>query len=163
MPDEQVKKRSALKTVAVRLTGAEVLGREPVLLFSVRQIEEVLREAVVLPLPFAPDWLLGLCAWRRQVLPVIDPAKLHGIRFAQARSLYIVVRVAEDSGGLLRCVLKVSDRIAARDLPRQAAAADAAESGLDTALLKGLFAREKELLLVPDLLPVLRPHAAGAV
>ncbi|MGX9726952.1 MAG: chemotaxis protein CheW [Candidatus Electronema sp. VV] len=163
MPDEHGKKRSALKTVTARLTGAEVLGREPALLFAARQIEEVLREADVRPLPFAPDWLLGLCAWRQQALPVIDPARLHGIRFTPARSLYMVVRVAEDGGGLLRCVLKVSDRIAARDLPRQAAAADAADGGLNPALLKGLFVHEEVLLLVPDLLPALRPPAAGTV
>ena len=130
MPDEHGTKRSALKTVTARLTGAEVLGREPVLLFAARQIEEVLREAEVRPLPFAPDWLLGLCVWRRQTLPVLDPARLHGIRFVPARSLYMVVRVAEAGGGLLRCVLKVSDRIAASGLPRQAAAAETADSGL---------------------------------
>lgn len=163
MPDEHDKKQAALKTVAARLTGAEVLGKEPVLLFAARQIEEVLPEAEVRPLPFAPDWLLGLCVWRRQVLPVIDPAQLHGIRFTHARSLYLVVRVAEEGGGLLRCVLKVSDRIAARDLPRQVAAVDAVDSGLNSALLKGLFAHEEVLLLVPDLLPALRPPAVGTV
>lgn len=163
MPDEQGRKQSALKTVTARLTGAEVQGREPALLFTARQVEEVLREAEVRPLPFAPDWLLGLCAWRRQALPVIDPARLHGIRFSPARSLYMVVRVAEEGGGLLRCVLKVADRIAARDLPRQAAAADTAADDLNPALLKGLFVHEEVLLLVPDLLPALRPLASGTV
>uniref|UniRef100_UPI00405702A3 chemotaxis protein CheW n=1 Tax=Candidatus Electronema sp. TaxID=2698783 RepID=UPI00405702A3 len=162
MPDEHGTKRSALKTVTARLTGAEVLGREPALLFAARQIEEVLREAEVRPLPFAPDWLLGLCVWRRQTLPVLDPARLHGIRFAPARSLYMVVRVAEADGSLLRCVLKVSDRIAARDLPRQVET-EAADSGLNPAFLKGLFAHEEALLLVPDLLPALRPPAAETV
>lgn len=163
MPDEQGKKRAALKTVTARLTGAEALGRELTLLFAARQVEEVLPEAEVRPLPFAPDWLLGLCAWRRQALPVLDPARLHGLRCHPARSLYLVVRVAEDGGGLLRCVLKVADRVAARDLPRQAAPADPAAGGLNPGFLKGLFAHEDALLLVPDLLPALRPPAAGTV
>ncbi|CAK8721407.1 MAG: CheW-like domain-containing protein [Candidatus Electronema aureum] len=168
MPDEQGIKRAALKTVAVRLTGAKVLDQEPVLLFATRQVEEILQDVEVRPLPFAPDWLLGLCAWRRQVLPVVDIAKLHGMSFSADRSLYMVIRLvvpAEDekensSRRMLRCILKVSDRIAARELPKQCAAAAIEASGLDPALFKGLFAHEDGMMMVPNLLPTLCPPAA---
>lgn len=160
--EKKDKKRAGLKTVTARLDdGAE--AKKPALLFSARQVEEVLPEVQVQPLPFAPDWLLGLCAWRQQALPVIDAAKLYGLDCAPARALHVVVRAVVPEGDdgrprqLLRCLLKVSSRIAAADLPAGCAAASAEENGFDPALLKGLFASKDGLLLVPDLLPAVCP------
>ncbi|WP_417911201.1 chemotaxis protein CheW [Candidatus Electronema sp. PJ] len=164
MSSDKDKKRTTQKAVAVRMAGG--FDREPVLLFAARQAEEVLPAAQVQPLPFAPDWLLGLCAWRRQVLPVLDAAKLYGLDSFTGRSLYLVVRAAAPTGEedgtrkLLRCVLKISSQITARDLPKQCAPASAEESGLNPALVRGLFAHEDGLLIVPDLLPALCPAAA---
>lgn len=156
------KRKIAQKAVTVRMAGA--FGREPMLLFAARQTEEVLPEVQVLPMPFAPDWLLGLCVWRQQTLPVIDAARLYGFDGGPERHLYVVVRAvipAEAAGSrkLLRCVLKVSSRIAAHDLPKQCAPASAEESGLDPALVRGIFAHENGLLIVPDLRPALSPAA----
>lgn len=156
------KKQAALKTVAVRMAGS-AQAREPALLFAARQAEEVLPDAEVHPLPFAPDWLLGLSTWRRQVLPVLDAAKLYGFDAAAGRHLYLVLRTAAPAaeGGrrLLRCLLKIPSQISARELPAQCAASCAAENGLDPALIKGVFAHENGLLIVPDLLPALCPAA----
>jgi chemotaxis signal transduction protein len=159
MPTEREKKQAARKAVAVRMAGA--FGKEPVLLFAARQAEEVLPQADVQPLPFAPDWLLGLSVWRRQLLPVLDAAKLYGFDPVVGRPLYLVLRTvapAETKDGsrrLLRCLLKVSSQVAAREMSAQPPAVSAVENGIDPNLVTGVFAHEDGLLIVPNLLPAL--------
>jgi chemotaxis signal transduction protein len=156
------RKRADLKTVTVHLAEGAQADKEPALLFAARQVEEVVADVRVQPLPFAPDWLLGLCVWRQQTLPVIDAARLYGLDCAPERVLHMVVRaVVPERGGsprqLLRCMLKVSSRIAAGSLPAACSAASAEAGGFDPAFVKGLFAHEDGLLLVPDLLPAVCP------
>lgn len=152
------KKGSALKTVTIRMAETRLLGREPVLLLTARQVEEVLAEAGLQPLPFAPAWLPGLCAWRRQALPVVDLARLYGLEPGGGRLLHLVVRtaaiMADGQKGLLRCVLRVSGRIAAGEVPPRSTPAAAYQAGLDPVLVKGLFEHEDQLLIVPDLAAV---------
>lgn len=162
--ERQEQKRAALQIVMVRMAnGAQ--AKEPALLFTARQVEEVLPEVRVQPLPFAPNWLLGLCAWRQQSLPVIDAVKLYELDCALERVLHVVVRTVVPERGdgrprqMLRCLLRVPGHIAASNLPAQCVPASAEESGFAPALVKGVFAYENGLLIVPDLLPALCPAA----
>jgi chemotaxis signal transduction protein len=151
-------KISALKTVAIHIAETRLLGREPVFLLTARQVEEVLAEAAVQPLPFAPAWLHGLCAWRKQALPVIDLARLYGLEPGGGRLLHMVVRTvgqtADGEKGVLRCVLKAAGRIAAEAAPQHSVSAAPHQAGLDAALVKGMFEHEDRLLIVPDLAAV---------
>lgn len=172
MLDKKKTSRFALRTVLVSLPGAQLLDKAPVFLFTARQIEEVLPEVKVMPLPFAPDWLTGLCAWRKQVLPVIDMAALYGITCYVSRYFYIAVRVissesAENAAGaqqekqLLRCILKVSDRISAGEASADSLPVSAEQLGMNPALIKGIFTHENRLLILPDLRPALCATAAA--
>ena len=169
MPDKKKTSRFALRTVLVALPGAQLLEKEPVFLFAARQIEEVLPEVKAQPLPFAPDWLSGLCAWRRQVLPVIDMASLYDLTYAADRHFYMVVRVilaaaskdaAQEDKLLLRCVLKVSDRISAGEASADCQPVAAERTGMNPAMIKGIFTHENRLLILPDLRPALCAPAA---
>ncbi len=166
MPDERRKHRFALKTVFVGLPNAQLLDKEPVFLFSARQIEEVLPAAKVKvqPLPFAPDWLLGLCAWQQKTLSVIDMASLYGITCTPERHFYLVVRVItstettdslQQEKQLLRCVLKVPDQITASEVSNDCRPITAEQLGIAPALIKGIFMLENRLFILPELRPVL--------
>jgi len=124
----------------------------------------------VQPLPFAPDWLAGLGAWRRQVLPVIDMASLYGIACTVDRYFYMVVRVvlsasAENAAApqeekqLLRCVLKVSDHISAGQASADCQPAAAEQAGMNPTLINGIFTHKNRLLILPDLRPALSASA----
>jgi purine-binding chemotaxis protein CheW len=58
-------------------------------------VHEIVRLPVITPLPGAPPYLLGVCAHRGEVLPVVDLARLMGRGEARAgtRSRMAVVRV----------------------------------------------------------------------
>ena len=156
------------------MTGARAPGRDTVLLFTASQVEEVLREVEPWPVPFTADWFLGLCAWRQQVLPVVDAARLYGIQALSAavddRSLYFVVRTvapaaqaSEHSGRgateMLRCVLRLPDRIETGAIPQQCFPAAAELIGIDPSLTRGIFKHEGGLIIVPDLVRVVCPGA----
>ncbi len=169
------KKRSAaVKTVSVHLAAEKVLDRVPVLIFTASQIEEVLPGIAVQPLPFAADYLLGLCAWRDRVLPVIDVVRGYGfqalpaedgVRYLVVRTVHSAEKIQENPKNkdaakdekIFRCVLKVSDQIITGDIPNDCVAVSAEFPGIDPALAdvsaKGVFEREGELMIVPNLLP----------
>ncbi|MCI5227159.1 MAG: hypothetical protein D3918_11025, partial [Candidatus Electrothrix sp. AX2] len=54
------------------MPAEQIQGKSPVLLLTASQIDEVLADAEIQMLPFAAEYLLGLCAWRENVLPIID-------------------------------------------------------------------------------------------
>ena len=165
------KKNSAqvkAKTVAVSLDADDILERRPVLLFTAGQIDEVLAEAEIQMLPFASDYLLGLCAWREQVLPTIDLVRFFGLPSSgkEEEGRYLVVRTVdtispENDGNLpagkmiLRCVLKVSDQIISGDVPVHSEAVYPKQAGFVPGFVRGLFRGEKELFILPDIAAII--------
>lgn len=161
MLDKKRKKSFALKVVRLPLGQDKLLDKQVVLLMPARQVEEVLHNALVQPLPFGPDWLLGLCLWREQALPVFDLSRHYGLLEddATANPLYLVVRVLTSEQELLRCVLRVTHQISTGDIPPQASPA-APQAGLN---VLGMFTQEDKILLVPHLAPLVTAAAPLAL
>ncbi|XOF34379.1 MAG: chemotaxis protein CheW [Candidatus Electrothrix sp. YB6] len=176
MGAEQKKPVSAaaksVKTVSVHLAARRVHGRLPVLLFTAGQVDEILADVEVQPIPFAADHMPGLCAWRNQVLPVIDAVRLFGLQplSGEGRTRYLVVRTAvpaaeQNSGAekerkeILRCVLRISDQIGGGNSPPDCIAVSPQSTGIRSVFVRGLFQREDELFIVPDLVSVLRENS----
>ena len=171
------KKNSAqvkAKTVAVSLDADDILERRPVLLFTAGQIDEVLAEAEIQMLPFASDYLLGLCAWREQVLPTIDLVRFFGLPSSEKKAekeegRYLVVRTVDtvetvstenesnlpSAKMILRCVLKVSDQIISGDVPVHSEAVYPKQAGFVPGFVRGLFRGEKELFILPDIAAII--------
>ncbi|MCI5123986.1 MAG: hypothetical protein D3925_05805 [Candidatus Electrothrix sp. AR5] len=171
------KKNSAkvkAKTVSVSLDTDDILERRPVLLFTAGQIDEVLAEAEIQTLPFAPEYLLGLCAWREQVLPIIDLVRFFGLRSSgkEEEGRYLVVRTvdtvsSENNGNISsekmirRCVLKVSDQIISGDIPTNSEAVYPKQAGFVPVFVRGLFRGEKELFILPDIAAIIHSDSLG--
>ncbi len=168
------KAAKSVKTVSVHLAARRVQGKVPVLLFTTHQVDEVLADVEVQPVPFAADHMPGLCAWRNQVLPVIDAVRLFGLQplSGEGRTRYLVVRTAvpaaEQNSGtekeikeILRCVLKVSDQIGGGNSPPGCIAVSSKSTGIRSVYVRGLFQREGELFIVPDLVSVLRENSGA--
>ncbi|MGB5685037.1 MAG: chemotaxis protein CheW [Candidatus Electrothrix sp.] len=176
------KKKSAkatAKTVSVSLDADEILERRPVLLFTAGQIDEVLAEAEIQTLPFASDYLLGLCAWRKQVLPIIDLVRFFGLHSSgkeaeKEEGRYLVVRTVDtvspenesnlpSAKMILRCVLKVSDQIISGDVPTEYEAVYPKQAGFIPFFVRGLFRGEKELFILPDIAAIIHSNSQGDV
>ncbi|WP_339137742.1 MAG: chemotaxis protein CheW [Candidatus Electrothrix sp. GW3-4] len=173
-----VKKKKAVglkaKTVSVYLEAESIQGRKPVLLFTASQVDEVLAEAHIQPLPFASEYLVGLCAWREQVLPTIDLVRFFGLSSSQNEEggRYLVVRAVKTHASdqkenihpaktMLRCVLKVSDQIISGNIPEGCQAVVPKEQGFASAFVRGLFQGEKELFILPDITAIIHSNSLG--
>ena len=171
------KKRSVgatAKAVSVYLDAEEIQERKPVLLFTAGQIDEVLADIEAQSLPFAPNYLQGLCAWRNQALPIIDPVRFFGLTSPRKETAgrYIVVRtvstvntpevLSAETGGnassaqkILRCVLKVSDQIISGEIAEKCDAVVPKQFGFSSVFVRGLFQSKGEVFILPDLTSIL--------
>ncbi len=55
-------------------------GRQINFLFSVTQVEDVIKDVDIRSVPFSPPWVDGITRWRGQVVPVISLEKCLGLK-----------------------------------------------------------------------------------
>ena len=164
-------KGKTVKTVSLSLHAEQIQGKDPVVLFTASQIDEILAEANIQALPFAGEYLVGLCVWREQVLPVIDLISFFGITRSQKeeQQRYVVVRAVntasqapETKDGvnnmILRCILRVSDHIISGDMPAHCEVVAPQQADLAPFFVHGLFQGENELFILPDIAAILHSN-----
>ncbi len=164
------------KTVSLYLDADEIQGRRPILLFTASQIDEVLAEATIHAVPFASEYLLGLCAWREQALPIIDLVRFFGLRSSEKEDVgrYVVVRTVDthlpsndkklhSEKMILRCVLKVSDQIISGDIPTDCESLYPKQAGFAPVFVRGLFRAEKEVFILPDIAAIIHSNSVDGV
>ncbi|MCI5149923.1 MAG: hypothetical protein D3916_11145 [Candidatus Electrothrix sp. MAN1_4] len=170
-------KGNTVKTASLSLNAEQIQGKDPVVLLTASQIDEVFAEANIQALPFADEYLVGLCAWREQVLPIIDLISFFELTRAQkkAHERYVVVRTVNAASRdldtkdrvhnmILRCVLKVSDQIISGDMPAHCKAVVPQQADFAPFFVQGLFQSEKELFILPDIAAILHSnHHANPV
>lgn len=155
--------RQTENVVAVRVREQKMVGsRKLFFLFTAGQVEEVLSEIVLRPVPFAPSFLQGIALWHDHLLPVIDLEKRFAFEGAEraGKGRFLVVRtgVQENPEGeqLLRCVLHLSDEI------RIMAVSDAMvkSNGIDVdpSLIRGTYRWKQDMYIVPDLVSIVQNH-----
>ena len=160
------------KTVSIYMDTEEIQGKKPVLLFTASQIDEVLAEAKIHALPFVSEYFLGLCAWRDQVLPIIALDRFFALNSKKKNSegRYVVVRAVDmwlpdndskrgSSQRILRCVLKVSEKIMSGNISAQCEAIHPMQIGLPAPYVRGLFLGETELFILPDLAAIIHSNS----
>jgi len=76
----------------------KVADRHVYFLFSLRQMEDILMEAVIQPIPFSPPYLEGVAAWQDHVVPIISLEQCLGLDTISPRQIrrLMVVRAAKE-------------------------------------------------------------------
>ncbi len=147
------------RIVLIHAMGDKISGKNPVFLFSTTQVEEIINTIIINPVPFSPDYLLGVCLWRKQVIPVVDTTKRCGLQSQQSQknsqgNRYLVVNTVGQVNGdkkLLQGVLKISDQIVTTEIPDFCTPADVKSSNIDQTLIKAIFEYQTDLMIIPDL------------
>ncbi len=151
---EKINKKSRI--VLARGIGKKISGKKPALLFSTTQVEEIMPAIDISAIPFAPDHLLGVCLWRKQILPVVDTCMLYGFKtpIIPDDECYVVVKTAGEIEGkkqLLQGVLRISKQIVTKEIPPSCSPADIQSLAIDKDIIKGVFEYQDDLMIVPDL------------
>jgi chemotaxis signal transduction protein len=125
-------------------------------LFSVNQVEDILRQAPVRPVPFSPPFVEGIAWWQDAVVPVMSLEACLGMETAGPKRTQrlMVVRsaVTNSSGGTrLRSMLRVDSAI--RMLPLPSETISVTDDGWlpKKCLVRGIYEWEREILVVPYL------------
>jgi len=92
----------------------KVSNRQVYFLFSLRQVEDILTDAPVRPVPFSPAYIGGVFEWRGHVLPVISMEACLGFEFLNTQKIQrlMVVRAAQNGS-----TQKNVDRMMLRVIP----------------------------------------------
>ncbi|HID03778.1 MAG TPA: hypothetical protein EYP18_11315 [Desulfobacterales bacterium] len=149
------------KIVSVRIRRKKDEGKELYFLFTTPQIEEVLTDIAVTPVPFSPSFLTGLYNWRGKIVPVINLEKRLGFSDTdESSSRFLVIRTGTSTnsmdGEILRCVLQISDKIHTMETPTSCTAISADRLGVNPPLLRGAYQGEQDSYLIPDLAYILQ-------
>jgi chemotaxis signal transduction protein len=150
------------RVILVRNLGKKLLDKNPALLFPSTQIDEFIHAINIHPVPFSPDFLLGVSVWNKQILPVVDAFSRYGIRKSQSSLIndsehYVVVKMVNKIKGekqLSRGVLKIPRQIMTIKIPDSSSAVDIEAYNLDKSIIKGTYEYEDDLIIVPDLASV---------
>ncbi len=73
-----------MKIVVFPAMIPETFGKKIHFLFSVRQVEDILREISVSPVPFSPGFVKGITRWRDHIVPVLSLEECLGFETADA-------------------------------------------------------------------------------
>ncbi len=153
------------RIVLIREMGKAISGKNPVLLFSTSQIEEILNDINIYPAPFAPDYLLGFCLWHGQIMPVVDAAQRYDLETKNNvrttnNTCYIVVKTVQNNGKanqLVQGILKLPKQIVTTQIPESSSPGSIESYNIDQAIVKGIFEYQDDLMIVPDLLSIFNP------
>lgn len=99
-----------------------VSNRQIYFLFSQHQMEDILMDTAVWPVPFSPSYIEGVAEWRNQVLPVISLEACLGMESLNSPKIQrlMVVRALRNEAapmGIYRIMLRIVPPIRMLTLP----------------------------------------------
>lgn len=150
------------KLIAVNV-GVSFDNKDVFFLFTANQVEDVLGSIVIRGVPFAPQFLLGICSWRGQVLPVVDLDKKYGIqqKTTDSKGRYFVVRTGtplEEKSDIIRGVIRVSDQVRTIDIPSNSVVSPSGEIDFQKELIRGTYHTDDHIYIFPELLTILQDN-----
>ena len=83
----------------------QLSGRPVHFLFSLKQADDILTDASVMPVPLAPPHIEGIAQWREQILPVVSLELCLGLEFSDAFNTrrLAVVRTPQKNKNQMTC------------------------------------------------------------
>ncbi len=130
----------------------KVSDRHVYFLFSLRQMEDILMDAVVQPVPFSPSYLAGVADWQDLVMPVISLEQCLGldtIRPRQTRRMMVVrtTKEGDAQAPVQRSMLRAVPPIQMVTLPIECVPVSA-EWIPEKRLVRGVYEWQKGYLVV---------------
>ena len=129
-------------------------GRLVSFLFSSIQVEEILTDVNIWPVPFSAPYAEGVAVWRNQMLPVVSLEKRLGFetRRSDADRRIIVVQTRQrDTCEICRGMIAVGPHIRSTTRPAGTHPSEDSSWLPDASAVRGVFEWEQELLMVADL------------
>lgn len=113
---------SEQRVLIITAQSPKVSSRQIYFLFSQHQMEDVLMDTSVLPVPFSPSYVEGVAEWRGQALPVVSLEACLGMEFRNSSKVQrlMVVRAPKNDAASTeqyRIMVRVVPPIRMQTLP----------------------------------------------
>ena len=155
-PDDNIRGTTNQSVLIFPAMTPKVSNKKINFLFSVNQVEDILREASVRPVPFSPPFVEGIAWWQDAVVPVMSLEACLGMETkGQKRTQRLMVvrsAVTNTSGGRkLRSMLRVDSAIRMLPLPSETIPVTADGWLKKKYLVRGVYEWERDIIVVPHL------------
>ena len=156
MDNRTIRKDVLQEAVIVPAIASAMDDKQVYFLFGVLQVEAILKEVSVRPIPFSAPYLEGVAQWRETVLPVICLERYLDLEpVSNSRgNRFLLVRSPVPSGennGAVRGILRVHPDIQSRFLSGDSVATRFDTDDKLSGLLKGAYDWEDRRILIVDL------------
>ncbi len=136
-----------------------VSNRQIYFVFSQYQMEDIVMDSAVRPVPFSPSYIEGVAEWRNQVLPVISLEACLGLEHLNSSKIQrlMVVRALKNetaSIGIYRIMLRIVPPIRMLTLPIESSPVSD-EWIPENLLTKGVYEWEDGFLVVAHMKNIL--------
>ncbi len=128
-------------------------------LFSLAQVEDILKDAPVCRVPFSPSHIEGITNWRDRVIPVITLEKCLGLepdRDDSGRLILVKTGGPDEPEGGKRAMLRVSPSIRMMSLPIQSAPLTSVNWIPKRYLVRGIYRWDQGFLVIVHMERILR-------
>jgi chemotaxis signal transduction protein len=154
MQKNSITKSSEKRVLIFPAQTPKIANRQIYFLFSLRQMEDILTEATVRPVPFSPAYIEGAAEWRGNVLPVISMEACLGLELLNSQKIQrlMVVRAAQNGYGQNdadRMMLRVIPPIHMLTLPIECSPVSG-ERIFENYLAKGVYEWKNNFLVAVD-------------
>ncbi len=134
-------------------------GRQAHFLFSVTQVEDVIREAEIYKVPFSPAHVEGLAEWRGRAVPVISLEKCLGLPVestGRVMRMIMLRTAAEDGSAAGRAMIRTASAVRMTSLPSACKPLTSLEWVPRPSLIRGAYEWPEGFLLVADMRKILK-------
>jgi chemotaxis signal transduction protein len=140
----------------VKADVGPIRKREVFWALSTSQVEHIVQDLTICPVPFARNYLSGLGAWQGLGLPVVSLERYFGLRPVRGtevkRRIVAKTTTAEEPQLISRLLIDVAYDVRIRPMVPDCVPVQIANGQLAARGLKGAYEWEKDaLLLLPDL------------
>ena len=133
----------------------KISGKQIYFLFTLGQIEDIIRNASIYPLPFSPPYILGLAEWRDNVLPVLSLEECLGLPPSESTEAVrlVIIRSGEKK---IRGIFRVDPSIRLISMPVSCSPVQSAPWLSRNDLVRGIYEWDEGFLVAVRMDNILR-------
>ncbi|HAO22686.1 MAG: hypothetical protein BWK80_55635 [Desulfobacteraceae bacterium IS3] len=136
-----------MKVIIFPASTQTVFGEKIYFVFSVRQVEDIIREIPVSPVPFSPRYLKGIVRWRDCIIPVISMEECLGFDMLNVENANRLLTVRGGDGKKERAMIKTGSGLRMLSLPIPCTPAASSEWIPEKHLVSGVYEWEEGFLI----------------
>ena len=127
-------------------------GKQIFFLFSLSQIEEIIKEIKIYQVPFSPKYIDGIANWQGNIIPVLSLEKCLGLSQDKKEQdmRFMLIKVFISQENIKRCFLKISSSVQMLSLPSFCAPVSNVNWLIRKNIVRGVYLWDKGYFIISE-------------